>query len=142
MAMPWEHHHQIIVETYSARAAGSKSEVRVRPIEGQMFPQTMQVQWSRKLRIAHPVGTRFRIWVKESDLSVFADFEREMIRSRIMAGLRRSTKKAGRKPLDPDKVARIERALAKGGSINETARKLKVGVGTVHRIKTRMNAAA
>lgn len=75
-------------------------------------------------------------------LSVFADFEREMIRSRIMAGLRRSTKKAGRKPLDPEKVARIERALAKGGSINETARKLKVGVGTVHRIKTRMNAAA
>jgi len=75
-------------------------------------------------------------------LSVFADFEREMIRSRIMAGLRRSTKKAGRKPLDPEKVARIEQALAKGGSINETARKLKVGVGTVHRIKTRMNAAA
>jgi hypothetical protein len=68
MAMPWEHHHQIVVETYSARAAGSKFEVRLRPVEGQMFPQDMKVQWSRKLRDAHPVGTRFRIWVKESDI--------------------------------------------------------------------------
>lgn len=75
-------------------------------------------------------------------LSVFADLERSILRERIMAGLRRSTKKAGRKPLDPEKITKIEQALAKGGSINETARKLKVGVGTVHRIKTRMNAAA
>jgi hypothetical protein len=33
-----------------------------------MFPQDMKVQWSRKLRDAHAVGTRFRIWVKESDI--------------------------------------------------------------------------
>ncbi|WP_230279806.1 recombinase family protein [Croceicoccus sp. Ery15] len=71
-------------------------------------------------------------------LSVFADFEREMIRSRIMAGLARSSKKGGRPALDPQKVAKIERQLKSGTSINETARKLKVGVGTVHRIKTRM----
>lgn len=75
-------------------------------------------------------------------LSVFADFEREMIRSRIMAGLQRSTKKAGRKPLDPDKVARIKRSLIDKISINETARKLRVGVGTVHRIKVQMCAEA
>lgn len=75
-------------------------------------------------------------------LSVFADFERGMIRSRIMAGLARSEKKAGRPSLDPDKVARIERSLASGLSINATARKLKCGVGTVHRIKLRMAQAA
>jgi DNA invertase Pin-like site-specific DNA recombinase len=74
-------------------------------------------------------------------LSVFADFEREMIRSRIMAGLQRSTKKAGRKPLD-QKVARIKRSLIDKISINETARKLRVGVGTVHRIKVQMCAEA
>lgn len=69
MAMlPWEHHHQIIVESYSARKVGSKTEVRLRPIEGQMFSQDMKVQWSRKLRDLHPVGSRFRIWVKESDI--------------------------------------------------------------------------
>ena len=71
-------------------------------------------------------------------LSVFADFEREMIRSRIMAGLARSTKKAGRPALDPQTVAKIERHLSSGTSINETARKLKCGVGTVHRIKMKM----
>ncbi|WP_318248342.1 recombinase family protein [Novosphingobium percolationis] len=73
-------------------------------------------------------------------LSVFADFEREMIRSRIMAGLARSQKKPGRPALDPDKVARIEAALKSGLSINATAKKLHVGVGTVHRLKTRMAA--
>ncbi|WP_172799898.1 recombinase family protein, partial [Croceicoccus bisphenolivorans] len=75
-------------------------------------------------------------------LSVFADFERELIRSRIMAGLARSTKKAGRPALDPEKIAKIERHLNAGTSINETARKLKVGVGTVHRIKVRMTNEA
>jgi len=73
-----------------------------------------------------------------SMLSVFAEFERSILRERIMAGLRRSSKKSGRPPLDPDKVQRIERSLKSGLSINATARKLKCGVGTVHRIKTRM----
>ena len=75
-------------------------------------------------------------------LSVFADFERELIRSRIMAGLARSTKKPGRPALDPEKVTKIQRTLNSGLSINATARKLRVGVGTVHRIKMKMAAAA
>lgn len=75
-----------------------------------------------------------------SMLSVFAEFERSILRERIMAGLRRSTKKPGRPPLDPDKAAKIRRELDKGMSINATARKLKVGVGTVHRIKHKMAA--
>ena len=75
-------------------------------------------------------------------LSVFADFEREMIRSRIMAGLARSNKKAGRPALPPIMVEKIQKTLAQGLSINATARKLKVGVGTVHRIKVKMANAA
>ena len=75
-------------------------------------------------------------------LSVFADFEREMIISRIRAGLARSTKRSGRPPLDIEKVERIKRSLAKGVSINATAKKLKVGVGTVHRLKQQMAPAA
>jgi DNA invertase Pin-like site-specific DNA recombinase len=74
-------------------------------------------------------------------LSVFADFEREMIRSRIMAGLARSDKKPGRPSLPPIMVEKIQRTLNSGVSINETARKLKVGVGTVHRIKVKMSDA-
>lgn len=75
-------------------------------------------------------------------LSVFADFEREMIRSRIMAGLARSDKKAGRPALPPIMVEKIQRTLASGLSINATAKRLKVGVGTVHRIKVKMANAA
>ena len=75
-------------------------------------------------------------------LSVFADFEREMIISRIKAGLARSTKRSGRPPLDAEKVERIKRSLTKGVSINATAKKLKVGVATVHRVKQQMALAA
>ena len=75
-------------------------------------------------------------------LSVFADFERELIISRIRAGLARSTKRSGRPPLDIEKVERIKRSLAQGTSINATAKKLKVGVGTVHRLKQQMALAA
>ncbi len=77
-----------------------------------------------------------------SMLSVFAEFERSILRERIMAGLRRSTKKPGRPALDPAKAEKIRRTLATGLSINATARKLKVGVGTVHRIKVKMAEAA
>jgi DNA invertase Pin-like site-specific DNA recombinase len=75
-------------------------------------------------------------------LLVFADFEREMIISRIHAGLARSTKRSGRPPLDIEKVERIKRSLAKGVSINATAKMLKIGVGTVHRLKQQMALAA
>lgn len=75
-------------------------------------------------------------------LSVFADFEREMIRSRIMAGLARSDKKAGRPALPPIMVEKIQKTLNSGLSINATAKRLKVGVGTVHRIKVKMANAA
>lgn len=75
-------------------------------------------------------------------LSVFADFERELIISRIRAGLSRSAKRSGRPPLDPEKVEKIKRLLTKGVSINATAKKLKVGVATVHRLKQQMAQAA
>lgn len=71
-----------------------------------------------------------------SMLSVFAEFERSILRQRIMAGLARSTKRSGRPPMDQAKADRIRRELARGTSINATAKKLGVGVGTVHRIKT------
>ncbi|WP_313326763.1 recombinase family protein [Sphingobium yanoikuyae] len=74
-----------------------------------------------------------------SMLSVFAEFERSILRQRIMAGLARSTKKGGRPSLDPAKADKIRRELSRGTSINATAKKLKVGVATVHRIKTQMN---
>ncbi|BBF68252.1 hypothetical protein [Sphingomonas bisphenolicum] len=71
-------------------------------------------------------------------MGVFAEFERAMISERVKAGIARSGKKGGRPPVDPTKVDKIKRALTKGASINETARKHRVGVATVHRIKVSM----
>jgi DNA invertase Pin-like site-specific DNA recombinase len=75
-------------------------------------------------------------------LSVFAEFERAMISERVRAGLARSQKKGGRPALDWHKKQKIERLLRGGTSINQTARKMSVGVATVHRIKTSMADAA
>ena len=75
-------------------------------------------------------------------LGVFAEFERAMISERVKAGLARSARKGGRPPLDPDKAEQIRRSLARGVSINATAKKLRVGVGTVHRLKKQMAFAA
>jgi DNA invertase Pin-like site-specific DNA recombinase len=71
-------------------------------------------------------------------LGVFSEYERAMISERVRAGLARSTKKGGRPSLDFLKKQKIERLLSGGMSINKTAKKLRVGVGTVHRIKTAM----
>jgi DNA invertase Pin-like site-specific DNA recombinase len=80
-----------------------------------------------------------------SMLSVFAEFERAILRERIMAGLARARaqgKRSGRPPLPPIEIERIKRTLASGMSINATARRHKVGVATVHRISKDMAAAA
>jgi DNA invertase Pin-like site-specific DNA recombinase len=77
-----------------------------------------------------------------SMLSVFSEFERSILRDRIMAGLARSTKRSGRPSLDAQIEHRARNLLASGMSINATAKKLKIGVATTHRIKTRMAEAA
>lgn len=75
-------------------------------------------------------------------LSVFSEFEKSILRERVMAGLARSTKRSGRPPLDADKEHRARKLLAQGTSINATAKKLRIGVATTHRIKQRMAHAA
>lgn len=78
-------------------------------------------------------------------LGVFSEFERAMISERVktsLARLRASGKTLGRKPLDPKIVRKVEQSLSQGVSINQTAKALKIGVASVHRIKTRMAQAA
>ena len=75
-------------------------------------------------------------------LGVFAEFERAMISERVRAGLARSPNKSGRPRLALEKAEQIRRSLARGVSINATAKKLRVGVGTVHRMKQQMAPAA
>ena len=67
MSNPWSQYQQLIVETYYAKKSGKTSTVHVRPIEGQAFPTTMDVECSRSMRKEYPIGTRFRIYARETD---------------------------------------------------------------------------
>jgi DNA invertase Pin-like site-specific DNA recombinase len=73
-------------------------------------------------------------------MGVFAEFERAMIRERVLAGIARARSEGralGRKRLeetDAAKVAAIRRARAKGLGLRRIATDLNVGVGTVLRV--------
>lgn len=67
-------------------------------------------------------------------LGVFAEFERAMIRERIMSGLRRTSKKSGRKPMADDRAEAIRRSLQNGLGIRATARLHQASPMTVTKI--------
>jgi hypothetical protein len=62
---PWSQYRQVVVETYAVVKAGKSSRIHVRPVEGEFFPKTMDVECSRSMREQYPIGTRFRIYAKE-----------------------------------------------------------------------------
>jgi hypothetical protein len=63
---PWSQYQQVIVETYFAIKGGKSSRIHVRPISGQPFPTTMDVECSRQMRLEHPIGTKFLIYAKQT----------------------------------------------------------------------------
>ncbi len=73
-------------------------------------------------------------------LGVFAEFERSMIRSRVIAGLNRvrGTKRLGRPPMQGEKVDAIRALLMSGTGIRETARRTGAGTASVQRVKRDM----
>jgi DNA invertase Pin-like site-specific DNA recombinase len=76
-------------------------------------------------------------------LGVFAEFERAMIRDRIMAGLDRARaagKRLGRPRTTPFQVGKIRAALDEGRGVRETARLLKVSPAKVSEVR-RMTSA-
>jgi DNA invertase Pin-like site-specific DNA recombinase len=81
-------------------------------------------------------------------VGVFAEFERAIIRERVMAGMKRARKDGtksgkafGRPKTDAKVEAHIAKTLATGLGVISTARKHGVGVGTVQRIKRAARAA-
>jgi DNA invertase Pin-like site-specific DNA recombinase len=79
-------------------------------------------------------------------LGVFAEFERAMIRERVMAGLSRARadgKQLGRRPVEQSKARKVKAVLAlrsQGIGIRRIARQVGLGVGTVLRIVSRQEA--
>lgn len=67
MSKPWTQYQRVIVETYEAVKAGKGSLIHVRPTPGQLFSPDMDVECSKSMRLRHPVGTKFRIWAKETN---------------------------------------------------------------------------
>ncbi|WP_321448675.1 hypothetical protein [uncultured Cohaesibacter sp.] len=63
----WSAYQQVVVETYEASRKGRGKAIHVRPVEGEVYPVTMDVECSRSMRKNHPVGTRFRIYAKETN---------------------------------------------------------------------------
>jgi DNA invertase Pin-like site-specific DNA recombinase len=71
-------------------------------------------------------------------LGVFAEFERSIIASRVIAGQARARAKGvrfGRPPLPAGRVEKVRRALADGRSIRAVARSTGVSTATVQRVK-------
>lgn len=79
-------------------------------------------------------------------LGVFAEFERGLIRERILSGLERAKAKGkvlGRPSLPEDTVDAVRAALIEGKrSLREIAAHCGVGLGTVQRVKHRIEVAA
>ena len=76
-------------------------------------------------------------------LGVFSEFERAMIRDRVLAGLdraRSSGKRLGKPRTTPFQVQRIRLALDEGRGVRETARLLKISAAKVSEVR-RMTAA-
>jgi DNA invertase Pin-like site-specific DNA recombinase len=74
----------------------------------------------------------------------FAEFERDMIRSRVNAGLDRARAKGtrlGRPPVATKTEQAIRERLAGGEGMLKVAKSLRVGVSTVQRVKAGMAAS-
>ena len=66
---------------------------------------------------------------------VFAEFERSMVRERVMAGLERARaqgKRLGRPPVPPILINKMKRMREEGMTLTAIAKKVGVSVGKVH----------
>ncbi len=78
-------------------------------------------------------------------LGVFAEFERALITSRIVAGQARAKAngvKFGRPPLPPIRLDKVQKGLREGRSIRAIAATTGVSTATVQRVKRSMQAVA
>ena len=70
-------------------------------------------------------------------LGVFAEFERSMIRERVMAGLDRARsqgKRLGRPPVPPITVDKIKRLREEGMSLRKIAKQVGISTSKVHQL--------
>ena len=84
------------------------------------------------------MSSSFQSRLPSTPRSVSSEFERAMIRDRVMAGLdraRSSGKRLGRPRTTPFKIDRIRAAQNEGRGVRETARLLKVSATKVSEVR-------
>ncbi len=52
-------YHESVVEIYHYHGGGTSSNICARPLPNQRFSPELYVSCSKKMRIQHPVGTKF-----------------------------------------------------------------------------------
>lgn len=58
---------KVVIETYRNTQGGSSKSIRARPVPGQGYDSSMNVECSSGMRKSHPVGRRFLIEAKLTD---------------------------------------------------------------------------
>lgn len=61
-------YHDIVVESFVGPDSEGRTKTQVRPIRGQIFEHTLKVECSMALIEKYPLGTRFRIRAKLTDM--------------------------------------------------------------------------
>ena len=65
----------VVVESYKpSSTSGLHGEVHIRPVKGEQFSQSINVECSKKLSKEYPVGTKFRIKAKLTDREGSGEF--------------------------------------------------------------------
>ena len=61
-------YEMVLVESFiPGSTSGKHGSVHIRPVAGQKYPSTLQVECSKKLMTDYPVGTRFMLQAKLTD---------------------------------------------------------------------------
>ena len=72
-----------LIETFWGLSEQSEKKVRARPVAGQGLSPNMRVECSSSMRKNHPVGTKFIVDAKITDLNSIRFSEVERFSSRI-----------------------------------------------------------
>ena len=61
-------YEMVLVESFIPdNPSGKHGKIHIRPVAGQKYPETLQVECSKKLSSDYPVGTKFLLQAKLTD---------------------------------------------------------------------------
>jgi len=65
----------VVVESYKPEStSGLHGEIHIRPVEGEKYLQSLNVECSKKLSKDYPIGAKFRIKAKLTDREGYGEY--------------------------------------------------------------------